>query len=349
MMKKRLAACLMLLALVLGMAAPQGALAATKKPVIYTGRISLDYGADSGTGVYYTPDVISPDSSVKRLGTLKAGSSIDIVDVLPNYLEINYGKRTGFVLRHRTSNIVAVDPVTTPRYGTVVSQYYTTLDRETQVMAAPEVGSEVLITLQAGTQLAFVDISGGWARLIFKRQFGYVDTANLPDLQMVAPNEQSGDQLTPLAVYNSFYNIAENDMNLNRIENIKVGVDRMDRVMQPGETLDFNGTVGPFSRRNGYLSSWGLFEGELVPSVGGGSCQLSSTLYNVVLQLTGLTVLARAPHGRNGAPYLPHGVDASSGDLNFIFRNDYDFAIRISSHVQDGVLFIAFYRDDIRS
>ena len=52
---------------------------------------------------------------------------------------------------------------------------------------------------------------------------------------------------------------------------------------------------------------------------------------------------------RNGAPYLPHGVDASSGDLNFIFRNDYNFPIRIQSHVQDGVLFIAFYRDDIRS
>lgn len=347
-MNKRLASGLLLLTMLISLLVPAGALA-DKKPVLYTGRISLDYGADSATGVYYTPDVISPDSSVKRLATLKAGTEINIVDVLPNYLEINYGNRTGFVLRHRTSNIVAVDPVNTPRYGTVVSQYYTTLDRETHVMAKPETGSEVLITLQAGTQLAFVDITGGWARLIFKRQYGYVNTLDLPNLQMVAPNEQSGDQYTPLAVYNSFYNIADNEMNNNRIENIKVGVDRMDRVMQPGETLDFNGTVGPFSRRNGYLSSWGLFEGELVPSVGGGSCQLSSTLYNVVLQLTGLTVLARAPHGRNGAPYLPHGVDASSGDLNFIFRNDYNFPIRIQSHVQDGVLFIAFYRDDIRS
>jgi vancomycin resistance protein YoaR len=77
---------------------------------------------------------------------------------------------------------------------------------------------------------------------------------------------------------------------------------------------------------------------------GGGSCQVSSTLYNVVLQLSGLTVLRRAPHGSNGAKYLPHGVDASSGMLNFVFRNDYPFPISIAAHTQDGSLFIAIYK-----
>jgi len=114
--------------------------------------------------------------------------------------------------------------------------------------------------------------------------------------------------------------------------------------MQPGEVLNFNQTVGPFRPSSGYKEANGLFEGELIATYGGGSCQVSSTLYNAVLQLTGLTVIARAPHGANGAPYLPHGVDASSGDLNFIFRNDYGFPVRVSSHVQDGALFIAIYR-----
>ena len=118
----------------------------------------------------------------------------------------------------------------------------------------------------------------------------------------------------------------------------------MNRVMQPGDVLDFNNSVGPFNAGNGYFQAPALYEGEVVPAYGGGSCQASSTLYNVVLQLTGLTVTARAPHGADGAPYLPHGVDASSGDLNFIFRNDYDFPVRITSHVQDGVLFVAIYR-----
>ncbi len=321
--------------------------AASHKPVLYTASITTAYGSSSGTVVYYTPDVLRPNSSVPRLGALKPGSLIEIVDVLPNYVEILFGKSTGFVLRMRIENVIAVSPAITPRYGTVVSRYYTVLDAEAEVKSEPDAGSETLITLQAGTYLGFVDISDGWARLIFKRQYGYVSTDLLPSLHMVAPTEGLADEDTPIAVYNSFYNIAENEMNLNRIENLKVGSVRMDRVMQPGESMDFNGSVGPFTARNGYLKAWGLFEGELVPSSGGGSCQISSTLYNAVLPLNGLTVLARAPHGLNGAPYLPHGVDASSGGLNFIFRNDYDFPVRIVSHVQDGVLYIAIYKEMI--
>lgn len=318
---------------------------AARKPVLYTGTITRVYGDSSVSYVYPTPNVLSPNASTKKLGSLRAGTGIQIVDVLPNYVEILYGKGTGFVVRKRVDNVVAVNPATTPRYGTVVSRYYTTLDREVHVKAKPDAGAETLITLQAGTKLAFIDVEKGWGKLIFKRQYGYVDTSLLPELLMVAAHEESGDSETPLAVYTSFYNIATTDMNLNRIENLKVCGQRMDRLMRPGESLDFNNTVGPFSPRNGYFESWGLVDGELTPSVGGGSCQVSSTLYNVVLQLTGLTVLVRAPHGNDGAPYLPHGVDASSGDLNFIFRNDYSFPIRIVSHVQDGALFIAIYKE----
>jgi len=65
----------------------------------------------------------------------------------------------------------------------------------------------------------------------------------------------------------------------------------------------------------------------------------------VILQLNGVTVLRRAPHGANGIKYLPHGVDASSGMLNLVFRNDYSFPISITAHVQDGSLFVAIYKD----
>ena len=317
---------------------------AARKPVLYTGNITTVYGPDSTSGVYPTPDILRPKTNAKRLGTLHAGAKLEIVDVLPNYVEINYGKGTGFVLRLRVENVVALDPSTTAPYGVVTFQYWAEMSGETEVKAAPDSASDTLITLQQGAKLAFIDVTDGWARVIFKRQYGFVSTAALPDLQMVAPSLEDADKDAPLAVFNSFYDISTTEANLNRIVNLEVCGTRTDRVMQPGESLDFNRTVGPFSARNGYLQANGLFEGELVPSTGGGSCQSSSTLYNAVLQLTGLTVTARAPHGNNGAPYLPHGVDASSGDLNFIFRNDYSFPIRISSHVQDGAYYVAIYR-----
>ncbi|NLD52906.1 MAG: hypothetical protein GX650_08400 [Clostridiales bacterium] len=344
MTKHRLAATALAALMFLTLTVPLQGLAANK-PVLYTAVVTMAYGADSGSGIYPTPDVQKPNQSTRRLGTLRAGSKLEVVDVLPNYVEINYKGGTGFILRKRIDKVVALDPSTTPPYGVVPFRYFSTLDKETPVMAAPDTGAEVLITLQKGARLAFIDMENGWAKLIFKRQYGYVNTALLPDLQMVAPSPEGGDSQTPIAVYTSFYNIATNDANLNRMINLEVCGQRMARVMQPGEMLDFNKTVGPFHPRYGYKTAPGLVDGELVDSTGGGSCQASSTLYNVVLQLTGLTVTARAPHGNDGAPYLPHGVDASSGDLNFIFRNDYSFPIRIDYHVQDGAYFIAIYRE----
>ena len=345
-MTKRILAVVCAIATALTVFMPSLA-AADERPVLYTATITTAYGMDSGSGVYPTPDILRPDNATPRLGVLKAGAAIDILEVLPNYVEIRYGRGTGFVLRKRIENVVTLNPSNTPRYGTTVSRYYARLGRTTDVKAAPDASSQTLITLQEGAMLGLIDIVDGWAQLIYHRQYAYVNTEDLPAIAMVAPSEQAGTEDMPIAVFNSFYNIAQNEMNLNRIENLKVGCRRMDRVMAPGETLDFNDSVGPFSARNGYLKAWGLVDGERVPSSGGGSCQISSTLYNVVLQLTGLTVLARAPHGLDGASYLPHGVDATSGGLNFIIRNDYGFPIRITSHVQDGALYIAIYKETL--
>ena len=308
--------------------------------VLYNAKITTNF-ANSTTKVY-----AKPDKDSKVLADYKPGRAIEIVEVLPNFVGIKMGGKVGYVLRHRIMDPVALDPVNTPRFGTALNRYFATMTRETEVKAAPDSASETLITLQKGAQLGFLDVQEGWARLILIRQYGYVDTRVLVALEMVAPVENKGTADVPIAVYNSFYNIAQTESNINRMSNLAVGGERMSKVIQPGQSLDFNAEVGPFRASNGYKPAGGLVDGELVFDVyGGGSCQVSSTLYNAVLQLTGLTVLRRAPHGANGAPYLPHGVDASSGGLNFVFRNDYPFPVRIRAHVQDGSLFVAFYKE----
>lgn len=314
-------------------------LPASAAPEVLYNAIITRVFPNSITNVYAEPDKTS-----KVLDSMKPGTPIQITEVLPDYVGILRGGRTAYVLRKRIDQAVALDPVKTPRFGTAVNRYYVTLDRETPVRAAPDSGAETLITLQKGAMLGFLDVNDGWAYTIYKRQYGYVDTRLLPALETVAPTEEYPNADMPIAVYNSFYKITEDEYNLNRISNLKVGCQRMSVTMQPGQTMDFNNEVGPFTRANGYLEAGALSDGEWTLASGGGSCQISSTLYNVVLQLTGLTVLRRAPHGADGASYLPHGVDASSGALNFVFRNDYTFPITIRSHVQDGSLFIAIYR-----
>jgi vancomycin resistance protein YoaR len=111
-------------------------------------------------------------------------------------------------------------------------------------------------------------------------------------------------------------------------------------------TLDFNKHIGPYNAKEGYLPATVLVDGGSKQGYGGGTCQVSSTLYNVVLQLPGLYVIQRRAHGGNGASYLPIGVDAAVGNssLNFRFRNKYPFPIRIDASSQDGALTIAIYR-----
>lgn len=335
-MIKRITLLALVLAVFLGSLSLPGEARAAE--VLYNAIITKLF-ANSYTNVYAVPDKDS-----RPIDSMKPGTPIKVVEVLPNYIGILHGGKTAYVLRHRIADAVPVDPVKTPRYGTVVNRYYAIMDQDTPIMSAPDAGSETLITLHQGAMVGFVDVNDGWAYTIFKRQFGYVDTRLLKELHMVAPSLEYGDNETPIAVYNSFYNITDNDANRNRMSNLAVCGKRMSVTLSPGQTLDFNNHVGPFTRGNGYLEAGALADGEWILASGGGSCQASSTLYNVVLQLMGLTVLRRAPHGPNAISYLPHGVDASSGALNFVFRNDYDFPISIRSHVQDGSMYIAIYK-----
>ncbi len=109
----------------------------------------------------------------------------------------------------------------------------------------------------------------------------------------------------------------------SQAKNIELAASRINgTVVQPGQGFSYYAVVGPYTAENGY--GWGrAFVGDrIVPSVGGGVCQGSSTLYSAVLR-TGLPVTERHNHGLT-VPYLPAGEDATvaSDYLNFQFRND---------------------------
>ena len=105
--------------------------------------------------------------------------------------------------------------------------------------------------------------------------------------------------------------------------------------------------MGPYNRSKGYEPAPVMIDGKTVPGYGGGTCQVSSTLYNVLIQLPKINITYRRPHGGNGASYLPIHCDAAVGaeSLNLIFDNGYDFPIRIEGHTSDdGALLMLIYR-----
>lgn len=336
---KKLIAMLLLLCMLL----PMEAMAAGK--VIYRGEITDRY-PNSYTRVYS-----KMDKNSKSLVALDPGSPVNITAVHPGYVEVVLSSgKTGYILRNRVDVTETVDPTTTPPYPVIYFPYYVEIDRTVEVKAEKNADSETLSLLTAGARVAVLGCEDGWIKLVHKRQYGYINSNEVSAILSVAPDAASAEKGETLAVFNSFYSDDK-----DRINNLEVACNFISKTLQPGESMNFNDTVGPFSAANGYLKAFVLKkpstsdEGEQdSEGYGGGSCQVSSSLWDTLMQLDGITILMRKPHGANGIAYLPHGMDASSGrdDLNLIFRNDYDFPIRIDAACHDLCLFIAIYKGE---
>jgi vancomycin resistance protein YoaR len=108
-----------------------------------------------------------------------------------------------------------------------------------------------------------------------------------------------------------------------RSHNIKLACDALDNVIiYPGQNFSFNTWIGPRVPHTGYKEAPVVFQGKLIPGIGGGVCQVSSTLYNAVL-LANLAVVKRYNHSLPSA-YIPLGRDATvvNGGLDLIFKNN---------------------------
>jgi hypothetical protein len=290
------------------------------------------------------------DQNSAILGYVNKGDEITIYQVYPAYVLAEFEGVAGFILRTCISeDVTALDPVNTPPYGVVLNKYVATVAQPAYVYVDPDTASETFaIQAGAGSKVAILDFVDGFAKVLYWRSYGYIDAALLTDLVVVSQTDVPMSAETPIAAFSSFFAYGtDSELNDGRVKNIMRSCELMTRVMQPGESLNFNEQIGPYKKDNGYFPAPVLINGEAVPGYGGGTCQSSSTLYNTVRQIPGITIVYRRPHGPACARYLPMHQDAAVGSdtLNFIFRNDYDFAIRILAETTgEGVLTIQIFK-----
>lgn len=110
--------------------------------------------------------------------------------------------------------------------------------------------------------------------------------------------------------------------------------------VNPGNTFSFCDTVGKATSSKGYEEA-DVFDsdGNVIQALGGGNCQVSSTLYNAVLQVPGLEVVERHPHSRK-VTYVEEGKDAAVayGSVDFRFKNNLKNTVKIyASNDPDGI------------
>ncbi|KAF1681389.1 VanW family protein [Veillonella sp. R32] len=199
-------------------------------------------------------------------------------------------------------------------------------------------GKVVLHKEVAGQRL---DIAKTIANLQEQLVKGEVTTMSLVIDEQAKPKITTEDLKGINAVLGT-YSTTFNSGDTSRTHNIQLATDKINNVViQPHQNFSFNVIVGERTAEAGYDDAPVFMDGKLVPGIGGGICQVSSTLFNTAL-LSGMTIEERVPHY---APvgYIPAGRDATVayGYIDFVFSNPYEHPIYVLAHTEGDTLTIS--------
>ena len=138
--------------------------------------------------------------------------------------------------------------------------------------------------------------------------------------------------------------------NVNRSKNVANAARLISgSVLYPGETFSVHDAISPLTEENGYYAAASYNQGKVEDTLGGGVCQVSTTLYNAVLRAE-LEVVERSPHSMV-VSYVKPSMDAAiAGDYkDFKFKNNTDVPIYIQGGTYSGTLYFNIYGEETRS
>lgn len=141
-----------------------------------------------------------------------------------------------------------------------------------------------------------------------------------------------------------------NASNVSRSKNVANAARLINgNVVYPGQTFSVHDTISPLTEENGYYDAPSYSNGQVVDSVGGGVCQVSTTLYNAVLRAE-LEIVERSPHSML-VTYVSPSMDAAiAGDYkDFKFRNNTDVPVYIEGGTVSGSVYFRIYGEETRS
>lgn len=143
---------------------------------------------------------------------------------------------------------------------------------------------------------------------------------------------------TTLGSYSTSYgtSTANRCANISRAASLINGT-----VIAPGGVFSFNDTVGNRTVENGFYTAKEYVDGKSVDGIGGGTCQVSSTLYSAVLYAD-MSIVERLNHMMT-VGYIPLGQDAtvSDGGVDFKFKNSSDYPVKVSAYTSGATVTIS--------
>lgn len=136
------------------------------------------------------------------------------------------------------------------------------------------------------------------------------------------------------------------DNNPNRINNIKITCSRISgTIVKSNEEFSFCDVVGQPSSKDGYKEAHAFVDGKLTNAIGGGNCQVSTTIYNAAKKIDGVEITERHEHGKE-VGYIEMGKDATVAYdyLDLKFENNNDFDLKLKAYIKDNKVCVDVYK-----
>lgn len=164
-----------------------------------------------------------------------------------------------------------------------------------------------------------------------------------------ATNEQKNDEKQKKSTQKtkiSSFSTPIVDDHENRITNIKITCSHISGTkVKANEEFSFCDVVGQPSAEDGYKEAHAFVDGELVNEIGGGNCQVSTTVYNAAKEIDGVEITERHEHGKE-VGYIEMGKDATVAydyyDLKF--ENHNDFTLELEAYVKKDKVCVDIYK-----
>lgn len=271
-------------------------------------------------------------SSYKVIKTMSKGTTVTAYEVKYGWRKVKVGNTIGWCADQYLTNSSTSGTVSGQAVKSTTKKVINTSSLNVRSGAGTKY--DKVGTLSLNTAVKVVSESNGWAKIEYKTGYAYVSTQYLG-------TSTSSSNVAVKKEYNntvSSFSTSYNNKN-DRAKNVELAARKINNVViKPGQSISYKKLIGPTTIANGYTYAPVMSNGVANKlGVGGGVCQVSTTLYNAALK-AGLTDIKSRNHSGR-VSYVVAGTDAVISDYSdLVIKNTYNEDIMIESSYVGGKL-----------
>ncbi len=210
-------------------------------------------------------------------------------------------------------------------------------------------GKFIVVQGESGKEVDIVASVNALSKMVADLQNGTKETYVFELNSKVTNPRGSEEELANVKDLMGHFSTWYSSDNEGRTKNLLTATSKLNgTVLYPGDVLSVHGVTSPYTEKNGYALGGSYSNGEVVESMGGGICQIVTTLYNAVIRAE-LQVTQRNAHSMT-VSYVDLSADAAIAGTykDLKFTNNYDYPIYIEGFCQNNTVNFLIYGKEVR-